>query len=109
MYLTLDTDVNRQVCLILGTIAPPEENLVSIAMLSHTLKKDGASRVIGVFPYMSYTRQDKAEAGKSFTFQWLGEFLRASGMDEVWTIDQYKEQARNDNYIKYASTISSKH
>lgn len=87
MQITLQMAVSKQDCVVIGTIAPPEENLVVISMLCHTLKKEGASKVIALLPYMGYSRQDKYETGKSIAMQWLGETLKASGIDEVWTID----------------------
>lgn len=91
MQIGLGTPVTNQVCIVVGTIAPPEQNLVSIAMLSHTLKKEGASKVIAMLPYMGYSRQDKTEAGKSLAIQWLGDVLKTSGASEVWTIDVHSD------------------
>lgn len=103
MFVTVQTAVNKQICIVLGAIAPPEENLVSIALLSHTLKKEGASKVVLVLPYMSYSRQDRDEAGKSLAVHWLGEVLKASGVNEAWTIDLHSELDKRLFTIKLVS------
>ncbi len=91
MQISLKTAVANQDCVVVGTIAPPEQNFVSMALLSHTLKKEGALKVVLVLPYMGYSRQDKAETGKSLAVQWLGEVLKASGASEIWTIDMHSD------------------
>jgi ribose-phosphate pyrophosphokinase len=87
MYVLLTTPVKDQPCLIVGSIAPPDERLLSIALLAHTLKKDGASRVSAFFPYLAYCRHDKMKPGESLATGWTGSVLRASGIDEVVTAD----------------------
>ena len=48
-----------QDCLILGSINPPDEQMLSVMLLAHTLKQAGARQITGVLPYLAYTRQDK--------------------------------------------------
>ena len=91
MQITPKTPVANQDCAVVGTIAPPEQNFVSMSLLCHTLKKEGALKVVLVLPYMGYSRQDKAETGKSLAVQWLGEVLKASGASEIWTIDVHSD------------------
>lgn len=73
--------------IVLGAVAPPDEQLLSTLLLSHTLKKEGARRVTACLPYLGYARHDRAEPRKSRATAWLGEILRASGVDAVVTID----------------------
>lgn len=72
---------------VLGAVTPPDEQLLSTLLLAHTLKKEGARRVTACLPYLGYARHDRAEPRKSRATAWLGEVLRASGVDAVLAID----------------------
>lgn len=87
MYITLKTRVRNHDCLILGSISPPDERLLSFNLLAHTLKKEGAREVIALLPYLAYSRQDKDKEGESMATAFIGETLDASGIDQVATID----------------------
>lgn len=86
-YIILDTNVLNKECLILGTIAPPDENLLSILSLSHTLKKEGALKVTLVLPYLAYSRQDKPKPKESMATSLIGSMLSSAGVDKVVTVD----------------------
>ena len=83
----VETPVSGQACFLLGTVAPPDEQMLSLMLLAHTLKKDGASRVTGILPYLGYSRQDKNKSGESLAAAWLGAALDVSGCDDVLTVD----------------------
>lgn len=79
-------------CLILGTIAPPDERLLSFLLLSQTLKKEGAGEITAVLPYLAYSRQDKDKSGESLGTAWVGALLKSSGIDRVVTVDVHSER-----------------
>lgn len=87
LFIQLDTPVLGETCSILGSIAPPEGRLFSTLLLAHTLRKEGATQVTGVFPYLAYSRQDKNKPGESLAAAWTGALAYASGLDRVITID----------------------
>ena len=87
MFIQLDTPVAGEPCLVLGSIAPPEEQLFSTLLLAHTLRKEGAKQVTAVLPYLGYSRQDKNKPGESLAAAWTGAMAYASGVDRVITID----------------------
>lgn len=87
LHVDVQTPVAGTRCLVLGTIAPPEENLASYLLLCHTLHVLGARTVVAVLPYLSYSRQDRNEPGKSRSAAWIGELLGASGADAIVTVD----------------------
>ncbi len=92
LFATVVTPVRRAHCAIVGTIAPPDEQLLSVTLLSHTLRKEGAARIAAVLPYLGYSRQDKSKPGKSLATAWLGSILQASGISEVVTVDVHSER-----------------
>ena len=87
LHVTVETPPSGGPCLVLGSVAPPDEELLSTLLLSHTLRKEGALRVIALLPYLGYARGDRAEPGKSLTTAWVGEILHASCVAEVATVD----------------------
>lgn len=92
LFASVATPVRQAHCLVVGSVAPPDQQLLSVALLSHTLKKEGAQKVTAVLPYLGYSRQDKSKTGKSLAAAWLGSILQASGIDEVVTIDVHSER-----------------
>jgi ribose-phosphate pyrophosphokinase len=89
----LETPVAGQDCLILGTIAPPGERMLSTLLLISTLKKERARTVTAVLPYLAYTRQDKDKPGQSMATSWSGALLAASGCDRIITVDIHSQRA----------------
>ena len=92
LYTKLSTNVKHRDCLIIASINPPEENLVSTLFLAHTLKKELASEIILLLPYLAYSRQDKIEKGKLLGITTIGELIRASHINQVITIDLHSSQ-----------------
>lgn len=79
-------------CLVFGSIAPPDERLLSLLLLADTLKRGGASQISAICPYLSYTRQDKVKAGESLGMAWIGSLLAASGVGRIMTVDVHSER-----------------
>ncbi|MGA2320525.1 MAG: ribose-phosphate diphosphokinase [Solirubrobacteraceae bacterium] len=93
LYVRIGSPVAGRVCAVLGSLAPPDEQIVSLLLLAHTLKRERAQRVVALLPYLGYARQDRAEPGQSLGAAWAGEVLRAAGVDRVLTIDVHSRQA----------------
>src|ERR1700751_279143 len=81
-------------CFILGSIAPPDSQMVALMLLAHTLRKEGASRITGLLPYLAYARDDKIKAGQSLATAWVGALLKASAFDQIWVVDLHSEHDR---------------
>jgi ribose-phosphate pyrophosphokinase len=87
LHVDLDAAPGARDCIVLGAVAPPDEDVLSTLLLGHTLKKEGARRLTACLPYLGYARHDRAEPRKSRATAWLGEILRASGFDAVVSVD----------------------
>lgn len=94
LHAHVDTSVTARQCVVLGSIAPPDEQLLSVLLVAHTLKKEGARRVDAVLPYLGYARHDKDMPGQSLGTAWAGSLIRASGCDQVITVDVHSEKTR---------------
>lgn len=92
LHANVQGSVSGEHCLVLGSIAPPDEQMLSLMLLAHTLKKGGAGKVTAVLPYLAYSRQDKEKPGESLGTAWIGSFLKSSGVDQVITVDVHSER-----------------
>ena len=92
LHANIEEPVSGEHCLILGTIAPPDECLLSVSLLSETLEKEGAHKITAVLPYLAYSRQDKEKPGESLGTAWVGALLKSSGIDDVVTVDVHSER-----------------
>jgi len=80
-------------CVVVGSVSPPGANLERLTLVAHALRRAGASRVTALIPYLAYARQDRARPGESLGLAWLGDLLRASGVDEVAAVDVHSHLA----------------
>ena len=76
LWVEIDRSAAGRECAVLGSLAPPDEQTLSILLLAHTLKRNGAARVLAVLPYLGYARQDGADAGQSLGIAWAGRCSR---------------------------------
>lgn len=91
LHAVIHTSVAAQDCVVLGSIAPPDEQLLSVLMLGHTLRKVGAGKLTALLPYLAYSRQDKDKPGESLAAALTGCLLEAAGFDQVITLDVHSE------------------
>jgi ribose-phosphate pyrophosphokinase len=92
LYARLGTPVADRVAVLLGAVAPPDEDLLATLLLAHTLAREGARSVMALLPYLGYARHDRAEPGKSLGTAWLGALLAAAGVAEVAAVDVHSRQ-----------------
>jgi len=91
MHAIVHEDVNDEECLVIGSVAPPDEQLLALLMLAEALKRNGAVKVRAFLPYLGYARQDKFGPGESGGIMLIGSLLRAAGVDEVITFDVHSD------------------
>ena len=92
MHAAVPSHIAGEQCFILGSIAPPDERLISFTLLAHTLRGHGTRQVTGILPYLAYARQDKVKDGESLAASWAGSLLKASGIDRILTVDIHSER-----------------
>lgn len=94
LHASIQTDVAGEEIILLGTIAPPDEHLLSTLLFSHTLKKEGARTVTALLPYLAYARDEKSKAGQSMATACIATLLQSSGIDAVITVDVHSTLAQ---------------
>lgn len=92
LYALVEGPTAGDHCLILGSIAPPDTHILSLMLLAHTLRKEGANKLTAILPYLAYSRQDKEKPGQSLATAWVGSLLKTSGFDQVLTVDAHSER-----------------
>lgn len=107
LYITVRGPLRGERCLVLGSIAPPDEQLLAFMLLAHTLKKEGARKVIALLPYLAYSRHDKDKPDESLTIAWVGLLFKASGIDEVITVDIHSSRDKELLHIPITSLSTS--
>jgi len=93
LFLKIKNNAADQECYVFGTFAPPDDNLLTLLLLAHTLNKESAREVIALVPYMGYGRQDKAEKNESFGLALIGELLAASKINKIITVDLHNTKS----------------
>lgn len=93
--IVLGQDVRGSECWVLGTNAPPDQKIVELIFLCHTLKNNGAKKVILILPYFAYTRQDRKEKHKGLAMDWFAKDFKISGVDKIITVDIHSPIAKN--------------
>jgi ribose-phosphate pyrophosphokinase len=96
LHIDVQTTASNEDCFILGSIAPPDEQMFSALLLAHTLKlkKEGARHVTAILPYLAYARHDKDKPGESLATAWLGAIAGPSGIDRIVTVDIHIERGK---------------
>ncbi len=93
LHVRIGDPVAGRSCAVWGSLAPPDEQLVSVLALAHTLRREGARQLVALLPYLGYARQDRAESGQSLGAAWAGDLLQAVGVERVLTLDAHSRAA----------------
>lgn len=94
LHVDVQGPLSSEQCMILGSIAPPDDQLISLLLLAHTLRKERAEKITAILPYLGYCREDKVKPGESLATAWVGSLFKSSGIDEILTIDVHSERDR---------------
>lgn len=94
LHVMLNSHATERECIVIGSISPPEKNMVSFLLLCHTLKKENAYRITALLPYLAYSRHDKKLYQRSYGAALIGGLLQASGIDEVVTMDVHSPNVK---------------
>lgn len=87
LHTVVREDVRGKNCLVVGSAAPPDEQLLTLLMLSDALIENGARAVYAWLPFLGYARQDKPGKGESHGIALVGRLLRAAGVAGVVSLD----------------------
>lgn len=107
LHVIIHSDVNDKDCFIIGSIAPPDENIITLLMMTDALKRSGARSVQVFLPYLGYSRQDKFGQHESSGIALIGSLLKNVGVDEIITIDTHSDMDKKLIGLPFKSVPSS--
>jgi ribose-phosphate pyrophosphokinase len=92
-YVRLDGEVKDEDVAIIQTTSPPQDaRLIQLAFIADAAKRNGAKKITALVPYLAYARQDKIFLrGESISAETIARMLKASGVEELITINVHQE------------------
>ncbi|MBP6869314.1 ribose-phosphate pyrophosphokinase [Candidatus Babeliales bacterium] len=87
--LKLESLVQGQKCIVVGSLTAPAEQVLQLLLLLHSLREQGALQVILFAPYLGYQRQDSFEIKTCCGLQWADSMLFAAGVDQIITLETH--------------------
>ncbi len=92
-YVRLESSVKSEHVAVVQTMCSPQDtNLIQLAFLVNAAKRNGASKVTAVVPYLAYARQDKMFLeGENVSIETIASMLKAAGIDELITVNIHAE------------------
>lgn len=95
MHAIVHENVEGDACLVAGSVAPPDEQLLALLSLADALGRNGAASVHAFLPYLGYARQDKFGSGESGGIALIGSLLKAAGITQVISFDIHSNRDKN--------------
>ncbi|HIH09783.1 MAG TPA: ribose-phosphate diphosphokinase [Candidatus Diapherotrites archaeon] len=96
LHLDFEDDIHGRKVVLVQTMHPnPNESIIELVFAARTAKELGATKVIGVVPYLAYMRQDKRfHAGECVSNHIMASLLNAS-LDKIITVDPHLHRVHN--------------
>ena len=91
LVVKISSSVVDQKCLVIGSLTAPQEQVMSLLLLLHTLVQEQAAQIILYSPYLGYQRQDFHKKDRSQGLLWADAMLHATGIQGVVTIESHCE------------------
>lgn len=95
-YVRVHGDVNgKDVAIVQSFAFSPDSLLVEYSLIADAVRGMGCRRVIGVFPYLAYARQDERfSEGEALSAKVFARLIESSGTDAVYTVDMHLHRFR---------------
>jgi ribose-phosphate pyrophosphokinase len=93
-YIRLDGNVQDEHVVVVQTTSPPQEKrLIELALIADAAKRNQATKVTAVVPYLAYARQDRIFLpGETISIQTVTGMLKSAGVDELLTVNVHQER-----------------
>jgi ribose-phosphate pyrophosphokinase len=94
-YVRLDGIVQDEHVIIVQTTSRPQDSkLMQLAFMADAAKRNGATKVTAIVPYLAYARQDKIFLqGETVSVETVANMLKAAGVDVLITVNVHAENA----------------
>lgn len=84
------------VYVLAATSSPVNDRLMELLVFVDALKRGKVKKVIGLFPYLGYARQDNPYPDEPFSAALIGKLLGSAGVDEGYVIDFHSPDLLKD-------------
>jgi len=89
-----EKDVGRKAVVVQSLSQPTDHHLVELCLLIDGLKRKGVEEVIGVIPWMGYSKQDKVfRKGEPLSIAVVAKILNGVGFKKMITFDLHNPQS----------------
>lgn len=93
IYARVVEKVRGQSVYVVGTIAPPSDNLLELLLLINALKTSQAKHITAIIPYFGYGRADHIVAeGESLSAKLMADLIKCAGVDRVIAVDLHSSR-----------------
>jgi ribose-phosphate pyrophosphokinase len=94
-YVRLNRQIKDEHAVVVQTtISPQDSRLIQLAFLADASKRNGATKVTAIVPYLAYARQDKTFLkGEGISIETIARMLKAAGVDSLITVNIHAEDA----------------
>lgn len=94
-YIRLEGSLDKEEAVIVQTTSPSQNTrIIELGLLTDAAKRNGATKVTVIAPYLAYARQDKIFLkGEPLSIELVAKILKTAGVDELVTIDIHQPQS----------------
>jgi len=95
-YVRINTDVKGRDVVIVQTMFPDQnDSLMEFLLIADAAKEMGAKNIIGVVPYLAYSRQDrKFQPGEALSIKTVANLMKAVGVNKLITVDTHYQHVK---------------
>jgi ribose-phosphate pyrophosphokinase len=107
-YIRFVDDVPKETAIIVQSFGgAPDDLMVELIFLCKTLQDLGARKLIGVFPYLPYLRQDtRFKPGEAVSAQIMASIIEFASISHILTVDSHLHRISEPNEVFNVPTAS---
>jgi len=80
--------VGRKAVVVQSLSQPTDHHLIEFCLICDALKRKGVKEIIGVIPWLGYSKQDKVfREGESLSVKVIAKMLQVAGLEKIVTFD----------------------
>jgi len=93
-YLRLEGELQNEEAVVVQTTSPPQDTrIMQLALIADAARRNGATKVTAVVPYLAYARQDKIFLkGEAISSETIARMLKAAGIESLLTVNVHQEK-----------------
>ena len=107
LYVRLLGEPGNEAIVVQSLSPRPNDALVELILVTHTLRDLGASRITAIIPYMAYMRQDsRFKPGEAVSAEIIGSLIKSLEFRKVVTVDMHLHRIEDPSRILGPETFN---